>query len=204
MQLLPACNPQEDANTRSEPNGRNAWCPACAAGDCMVQGYDPPHQATVIQDADSATDRPLLTLPKVFQLVWSDEAAPRDKGIAIWRPVPQDGCVIVTACCAVRRPVTSPLLSLDVLLPEQALTPWKVKHWNVISCSSLETMCSLCNAVFIRSKASSDGWVTGMWQWDTWPATAPVTHLHAPWFAASGKQQIISDRFCTCCICLSV
>lgn len=57
----------------------------------MAKGYDPPSQATVIQDAEASSQQPLLMQPKDFRLVWSDDAA-RDHGLAIWRPVPQDGC----------------------------------------------------------------------------------------------------------------
>lgn len=62
------------------------------AGDCIVRGYDPPRQATVLQDADVDKPDPLLKPPRVFELVWCDEAAGRERGLAIWRPVPQPGC----------------------------------------------------------------------------------------------------------------
>ncbi len=75
-----------------------------------MRGYDPPRQATVLQDADVDKHSPLLKMPRVFELVWCDEAAGRDKGLAIWRPVPQSGCLRTLPCLPWAPPLRGPAI----------------------------------------------------------------------------------------------
>ncbi len=46
------------------------------------------------QDADTDSNHPLLKMPREFELVWVDESAPRDKCLAVWKPVPMPGCAV--------------------------------------------------------------------------------------------------------------
>jgi hypothetical protein len=70
-----------------------------ALGDGIARGFDPPHQATVIQDADIDSNHPLLKMPREFELVWADESAPRVKCLAVWKPVPMPGYVAMGCIC---------------------------------------------------------------------------------------------------------
>jgi len=67
------------------------------AGDCLVQGYNPPESAVVIQDSVSAdnTDQkgnvPLLRPPRGYERVFQDEQSRNEKQLSIWKPVPMPG-----------------------------------------------------------------------------------------------------------------
>ena len=69
---------------------------ASSAGDCLVQGYNPPESAVVIQDSlpgDHADQKavPLLRPPRGYERVFQDEQSRNDKQLSIWKPVPMPG-----------------------------------------------------------------------------------------------------------------
>lgn len=72
----------------------------CHAGDCLVQGFNPPENAVVIQDSvpGDATDQtggiPLLRPPRGYERVFQDEQSRNDKQLSIWKPVPMPGFVL--------------------------------------------------------------------------------------------------------------
>ena len=76
------------------------------AGDCLVQGFNPPENAVVIQDSmpGDATDQkggiPLLRPPRGYERVFHDEQSRNDKQLSIWKPVPMPGLVLAarSAC----------------------------------------------------------------------------------------------------------
>ena len=69
------------------------WC----AGDCLVQGFNPPESAVVIQDsvpgdtADQKGGVPLLRPPRGYERIFQDEQSRNDKQLSIWKPVPMPG-----------------------------------------------------------------------------------------------------------------
>lgn len=77
----------------------------CSAGDCLVQGFNPPENAVVIQDSvpGDATDQkggiPLLRAPRGYERVFQDEQSRNDKQLSIWKPVPMPGSVLFTSLC---------------------------------------------------------------------------------------------------------
>ena len=72
----------------------------CCAGDCLVQGFNPPENAVVIQDsvAGDVTDQkggiPLLRPPRGYERVFQDEQSRNDKQLSIWKPVPMPGSAL--------------------------------------------------------------------------------------------------------------
>lgn len=77
----------------------------CSAGDCLVQGFNPPENAVVIQDSvpGDATDQkggiPLLRAPRGYERVFQDEQSRNDRQLSIWKPVPMPGSVLFTSLC---------------------------------------------------------------------------------------------------------
>ena len=66
-------------------------------GDCLVQGFNPPESAIVIQDSvpGDTTDQkggvPLLRPPHGYERIFQDEQSRNDKQLSIWKPVPMPG-----------------------------------------------------------------------------------------------------------------
>ena len=84
--------------TVTHPSVKKCSCQsACCAGDCLVQGYNPPESAVVIQDSVSGENSeqkgsvPLLRPPRGYERVFQDEQSRNEKQLSIWKPVPMPG-----------------------------------------------------------------------------------------------------------------
>lgn len=53
------------------------------------------------QDADGDSSHPLLRMPRGFELLWADESIPREKCLAVWKPVPMPGYVAMGVVCTI-------------------------------------------------------------------------------------------------------
>ena len=60
------------------------------AGDCLVQGYNPPESASG-DNTDQKDNLPLLGPPRGYERVFQDEQSRDEKQLTIWKPVPMPG-----------------------------------------------------------------------------------------------------------------
>lgn len=69
------------------------FCTRVCAGDCVMRGFDPPQETTVIRKSapENMDDIPQLKQPQAFSLTWMDDSARPDKALSLWRPIPYPG-----------------------------------------------------------------------------------------------------------------